>query len=584
MLSGTPSASEREKEGTMHLKTMRWGLRGLLLVGAALATGWLIVAEPHGTDGSLLSVVRATDNATPQRLEASHGNLTSRPLRRVSMRKLIEQEGGLTRAPQGGPRPEGMHFLPAVADRAQYEAAKNATGGGAQGLLGPFSTLFRRPGFARGPRDLAPADQPAPQAPPSLTGGCEGVDNVTAGPFFPPDTHGAMGPDHFVEITNSHIDIYARAPGCPKIGSASLNGFFSYEAEFLFDPRVLYDATFGRWVIYAEAFPESNTTQLIFIAASATSDPLGLFFPHALTANIFGNDFWDFGQVGFDHDAIIITANIFKLVSANPLNVDGFKDNRWYLIPKHELYAGLQFGFVFFFNFGTGFGTISPPIVQDRNPISYLYASPAPNNFLFQLGLRDSARVFPTITFTAVPVPFYTFPSNIRQPGSSFELDSSDARFVNMGTQIGNSAFQVHTVDFFGFPTPRWYQINTATSSLVQSGSFFASGTSNDWNASITANFLGDVFVTWSSTDVFGRGGGGLNAQVRVSGRNVGDPAGVIGPGTAEFTSPVAYQNFRWGDYSAVTLDPRNFRQAWAVNEKINTPTIWGSRIVNFGY
>jgi hypothetical protein len=40
----------------------------------------------------------------------------------------------------------------------------------------------------------------------------------------------------------------------------------------------------------------------------------------------------------------------------------------------------------------------------------------------------------------------------------------------------------------------------------------------------------------------------------------------------------------RWGDYSAVTLDPSNQATAWLVNEKINSSSIWGSRIITIGF
>jgi hypothetical protein len=42
------------------------------------------------------------------------------------------------------------------------------------------------------------------------------------------------------------------------------------------------------------------------------------------------------------------------------------------------------------------------------------------------------------------------------------------------------------------------------------------------------------------------------------SGRLSTDPAGVIPSGVVVFQSTTPYFNFRWGDYSAITLDPNN--------------------------
>ena len=75
-----------------------------------------------------------------------------------------------------------------------------------------------------------------------------------------------------------------------------------------------------------------------------------------------------------------------------------------------------------------------------------------------------------------------------------------------------------------------------------------------------------DVFVTWSSSNLGARVG------------NPPSPSGVISPGVVVFESTVPYILIRWGDYSAVTLDPNNASCAWGVNEKVNAATTWGSR------
>jgi hypothetical protein len=46
--------------------------------------------------------------------------------------------------------------------------------------------------------------------------------------------------------------------------SVTLATFFSYTVETLFDPRVVYDQTWQRWIVTADAFPESTTVQRLF--------------------------------------------------------------------------------------------------------------------------------------------------------------------------------------------------------------------------------------------------------------------------------------------------------------------------------
>ena len=143
-----------------------------------------------------------------------------------------------------------------------------------------------------------------------------------------------------------------------------------------------------------------------------------------------------------------------------------------------------------------------------------------------------------------------------------------------------------HTIALGSFPAPKFYRLNTSTNTVTQSGFYFASATSDDFNASIAANDAGDCFVTWTSTDA----SAAKNAQVRLSGKRSADAIIATPGGPSAFTSPTFYHPSadnpeRWGDYSAVTTDPLNSANAWLVNEKINQGgLLWGSRIVRFGF
>ncbi len=127
---------------------------------------------------------------------------------------------------------------------------------------------------------------------------------------------------------------------------------------------------------------------------------------------------------------------------------------------------------------------------------------------------------------------------------------------------------------------------------LIQHGDFSRSGTSFDFNASIAANRHKDVFVTWTATDPNNpTPADQVNAEVRFSGRLHTDPTGVIpspgsllaGGSSATFYNPAGdpVDSKRWGDYSAVSLDPADpsGATAWIINEKILTNTTWGTRI-----
>jgi len=456
----------------------------------------------------------------------------------------------------------------------------------ASGLFGPAAS---REAFLGRTEALAPnaADEPQPLAPPVFVAcGITGADQV--GTIRPPDTHGAIGNTQFAEIVNSRLHVFNRFT-CAPLLNVSLNAFFGIPAgqPILFDPRAVYDAAWDRWVLSAEQFPLSDTDQRQIIAISRGPSALGPYIVYDFNVHFFGPsaDFlWDFPQLGMNQDAVIVTANVF-----NP----GFVGSATFAVAKALLYNGLGFGVPLFFlpasNPALVAPTLAPPIVLDQNAHAILVsAAPVDNKIRRYTFVNPCCPPNQSLLGPVnIPVAAYTVPPNATQPGLPDRLDTGDSRFVNASTQVGNLLYNVHTIAIGPWPTPRWYKINTTTNLVLVSDFFFESGTSHDFNASIAANALGDAFVTWTSTVVGDRGEGGHHAQIRWSGDQ--GPATDIGPGFALFTSPVGYNpsgafDERWGDYSAVSLDPLDNRRAWIVNEKINAPAVWGSRFVGVGF
>ena len=83
-------------------------------------------------------------------------------------------------------------------------------------------------------------------------------------------------------------------------------------SQRLFDPRVIYDLDYNRWIISAIASPESTTVQRFFFAVSQTADPLGSYYIYQTNVSDGLGGFWDFPQLGLDQNAVIFTANFFS--------------------------------------------------------------------------------------------------------------------------------------------------------------------------------------------------------------------------------------------------------------------------------
>jgi hypothetical protein len=263
--------------------------------------------------------------------------LSAEPVERTMAQMMADEANNaqlITELYRGAP----IRFRPTVGE-AEYDTHK--------------ARLTAQSGFA--PQKEIKGPVQAALAPPIVSTNWEGLDMDESGLLFPPDTHGAMGRGYFMEIVNSHLAVW-RTRTQAQLFSVSLANFFGYFAQTLFDPRAMFDKTWKRWIVTAEAFPENDTRQLHFIAVSRSENPMGAYWIYAIDVNLFNDPdfFWDFPQVGQDQDAIIVTANVF-----DPGH------NAWmFAIAKALLYNGVTFSVPVY----TGLcGTLAPPVVLDQN-------------------------------------------------------------------------------------------------------------------------------------------------------------------------------------------------------------------------
>src|SRR5207237_81125 len=99
------------------------------------------------------------------------------------------------------------------------------------------------------------------------------------GGYIPPDTMGAVGPNHFMEVINGAVAIYNKSG--TRLSLVTLTSFFTvtisgttYPRGYAFDPRLLYDRHSGRW--FATAMEVNSQVQNgVILAVSRTNDPTG---------------------------------------------------------------------------------------------------------------------------------------------------------------------------------------------------------------------------------------------------------------------------------------------------------------------
>jgi len=402
-----------------------------------------------------------------------------------------------------------------------------------------------------------------------------------SGCWIPPDVAGSIGKTQFVSVSNDVFEVRSR--GGVLLQTKSLNGLFGYSTQPMFDPRVQYDEEYQRWIVTADAFPESASVQVFGIAVSKTNSATGAWYIYLLNTTGFAgtNNFYDFPMLGMSQDAALFTANIFSPSS--------FLGSSLFSVAKARLYNGFGFSVPVF----TGLqGTMQTAHqnVTDQNGYAWYAAAPGNSGAIYMVA--ESFPANPTDTnlygyYTVSGVPAYAIPPSAGQPsGCGGTLDTLDNRFQQAGTQNGDTYYQVHTVNDAGFPTVRYYQLNGILGfapAVLATNLVYKYGNSNDFNPSIVSDVSDRFALDWSLTDP----GSAINPSEMVADNNGANP----GPGSGAFvltsascmnTSGVS----RWGDYSQISVDPGTGTVSnlgtkifWGDNEIVPSVNFWSTEI-----
>jgi hypothetical protein len=471
----------------------------------------------------------------------------------------------------GPPMPAGAFINRPTVPLDQYKAAQLQN-----------ARAARRPGGTR-----------TPAAPATLTngGGFLGITQATAQDTWPPDINGAVstgtgGAGQNATVVNSHITVWTKSTTPSQLMDLSLASYFGYTNQSIFDPRILYDRFWNRWIVSAEAFPESSSVQCFQLGLTTGPDLTGAFFNYncinAVQLCGTGN-FFDYPQIGYTQDAVIVTGNCFGAA--------GYLGSKAIAIAKAILYNGGGFSTpVFTFTDGT----ITPPIVLDQNYRAHLIARNGPHDETFW---SPQSGFYSQFTSNNVITGFFT-PSVPRSAGqlgctvTSCLIDTGDGRFVAPSIQVGQNLWNVATYGLSGsgsFATPTWGQFDVEPPSMdttIQAGQRFLDACSDDFNASIAAQSDGRAVMNWTSTDPNGSACGGTFVRQVVAGRLPADAAGtmpsLLQPYTSSFELTGNFDpNFgvqRWGDTSSTSLDPSSFITFWTWNESVASNSLWGTR------
>src|SRR5205807_3517095 len=180
-----------------------------------------------------------------------------------------------------------------------------------------------------------------------------------------------------------------------------------------------------------------------------------------------------------------------------------------------------------------------------------------------------------------IPISATSWPSpaaGVPQPGTGTLLDSLSNRAMvqNQYTNLAGaeSLWVSHTVrrgNTSGFAAPRWYQVNvsggTVASPILQATTWDpdAANVLHRWMPSLALDRAGNLAMGYStsSSTAF--------PSMAYAGRLAADPVNTFSQTEQTFFTGTASQtgSTRWGDYSAMTLDP-NGCTFWYTTEYAN--------------
>ena len=468
----------------------------------------------------------------------------------------------------------------------------------------------------------APVQQtanPRPSLGATVIQNCEGLGLGTPGYTItgaPPDTVLGVSPTQIVQWVNSHIAVYDKScnPLLPAPGFIRGNKIWeTLPAGSLCrdfnrgDPMVQYDRYADRWILGQFAFNASFTSNAYCIAVSTTSNATGTY---SLYEYSFGDGLPDYPKLGVWWDAYYVTFNMFTTGSS-------FGGGRACAYDRAAMIAGAAASSICFnsldrFSFmpADAEGSLPPAPGTPNFHISWNWAFLAAPPYTMQLTKFVPDFVTPASStfgdgqgggsFSFVPFPLDggtiascgdTSGACLPQPGTTQRLDTLSDRHMfrlayrNFGTF--DSLVVTQTVDPAGAQLGgvRWWEIRNpnANAPIVYQNSTYAPADGlNRWMSSGATDKRGNFAIGYSA------GSAAVPAGIRIAGRLRTEPRNILrgeqtlmaGAGS-QLTSLA-----RWGDYSAMQIDPADDCTFWYTTEYLaaNGTFNWHTRMAGFKF
>ena len=415
----------------------------------------------------------------------------------------------------------------------------------------------------------------------------------------PPDTNGEAGLTQYVQTVNSGFAVYDKSTGGLVLGPMTIatlwNGLGGVcETNGDGDTVVLYDQLANRWLISQFAGVSYPTDECI--AVSTSSDATGSYNRYDFH---LGSSFFDYPHLGVWPDGYYLTMNLFDPVSQHYLGPMPFAFDRAAMLAGSPGATFVAYTGSNVFNSANDAmlpadldGSALPPagapepfLMSGENSIWRIwrfhanFASPASSTFTLGGNLTPAAytELCPA-TRACIPEPNADFLDAIGDRGM-FRL--AYRNFGDHESLVGNQ-----TVSSNGVAGIRWYEIRNVTSGVpaFAQQSTFQPDTTNRWMGSAAMDQAGDLAIGYSVAS------SNLAPGLRYAGRLASDAPSTLAQGEGTLFAGIGTQagtKNRWGDYSALTVDPVDDCTFWFTSEYYPSGSSaynWRTRIASFKF
>jgi centrosomal CEP192-like protein len=423
-------------------------------------------------------------------------------------------------------------------------------------------------------------------------GAIKGVDfdGVGAAGFAPSDSDMAVGPNHILEGVNVRLAVFSKT-GTLLAGPTNFTTFFAALGapcgQGASDPIMLYDRMADRWLV-SDVGIGGTFAQCVGI--SKTNDPTGAYFLYSFS---FGATLNDYPKLGVwptaSNSAYLATYNLFPPIGAGSADLCGMDRTKMLAGSPNPAQLCQKTPSTEFSYLPSDMDGPTPP--TDGTPglfLTWQFANPG-QLFLRKLTMNFTAGTSTLSAATVIPVANFTQACNscVPQLGTPQLLDTLGDRPMNRFPvrhfPDHDRAILTHAVASGAQVAMRWYELfDPAGAVAVNQQGTFAPDTTFRWMGSMAEDKLGDIAIGYSASST------AIHPAIRFTGRVPSDPAGTLETeasiieGAGSQTSGLS----RWGDYTALVVDPNDDCTFWYVNqyEKVNGSFNWSTHIGSFAF